>query len=254
MKSETCNYCQEPYKEWTPPSNLVKEHPDLGHGPVLIPSCDCLQKKNDKDFLKHIGDLKEEKALNTFKRLGLGGIDTIPEPYMKPPLDTEFIEWFEEEYQRGPAGNIILWGVPGTGKSAKLKAMAWQYIRYQHLSVRGGYISEIMQAFKDMDQVQELYHWYSNGKVLLLDDLDKALGTQYELEKILSLVEKYTSQKLPVWVTMSTPPEDFVKVQAKRARYGVDEMWFESLISRLKYNALVVEMNDKDFRAPAGRD
>ena len=241
---ETCKYCDAEYRIWEPPANIRENNPELaGSGPLIIPTCHCLKERADRQYETHLNDERTARSQHKFLRLNLGNIDRVPQSV----FDSKFVNHVMNTSADSRI-NVILFGDVGLGKTATLKALAYNFLS-QGSNVRGGYVPELLSSFKDMDNLQERYEHLKNGDVLVLDDLDKLLGTRFEIEKLLSLVDWYTAKGRPVFVSMNTRPDKFVQ-KLSGNKYGVDATWARSLVDRLMGDAVVREFKGESFRLP----
>ena len=243
---ETCSICQKPYQEWTPSPTLLKHNPQLRQSlPLIIPACDCLKLKAEREYEKHRAEEGSLRSSEKFSLLGLGPIDDLLGMDLKVPLGA----WADPAKAMRDGNNLVLIGTSGTGKTSLVKQLAWKLIN-EGYAVRGGYAPGLMSDFKDMSKVEEMYSQLVSAEVLVLDDLDKIMGTQYEIERILSLVDRATARHSPIMVTMNV---EFSKLSKDLmgGRYALSEAWVGSLVSRIRNNAEIIHLQGRDHRTPA---
>lgn len=237
---ENCSDCQKPFKAWkpTPGSSL---DPTKTHDPVMIPDCDCFRDQASREYESH---RQETAVLRRQRRLlsyGLG--NRIPEGFI-PPEGT----WVDPAVEATAGKNYVVFGKVGLGKTTALLYIADKLLE-AGFDVRGGRVSSIMEAFKDMDKVQFQSKYLAGGNVLLLDDLDKMLGTQYELERLLTIVDKYSAAGQSIVVSMNISLAEY-QTRISSGKYGDQSARVESIVSRIMENASIVEMKGESFRVP----
>jgi len=143
---------------------------------------------------------------------------------------------------------LIIQGSVGHGKSSLLKKIA-VFFCINNIIVSGGYVPLLLKKMKSFETQDETYDWLMNGSVLVLDDLDKLLGSRIEVEHLLTLVEHYNSHGKSILVTMNTSWTRFVE-ELTSSKYLISKEYAEALVSRLKENAVILHMDGKDFRTP----
>ena len=139
-------------------------------------------------------------------------------------------------------GKLIIYGPAGTRKTTLLKRVVWELIG-TGWKPRGGYIPRLMDRLKSKD-IGDTMDWLLSGKLLILDDLDKLRGSAYEGERILSILDHYDSNKLPVLATMNCD----VNTMTARLSQTIPADYVESIMSRLINRATFLEASGPDFR------
>jgi len=219
MSSQACPICQTPYLF----STRVQ---------ALVPVCSCLQEKATVEA-------QEDRY-----REYLAGVEQWVTALKLGPL---------KEHERLPVREDISWqrglvvqGTVGAGKTSLLKQVAYN-AALQGYRIRGGYVVELLSRLKDPEQIKSLMAWLESGTLLVLDDIDKALGTQYEVERLLFLIDRYWVHGWPVLASMNMTPD---ALEAKLARVrGVDlKNESEAILSRLMAKAQVIALNGNDLR------
>lgn len=214
---QACPICQKPYVF----SARVN---------ALVPICFCLQERaraeaQEERFVDYKNSI-DQRVL----ALGLGPIKAHER--IAPEFD-----WRH---------NVVLIGPAGRGKTSLLKRAAYAATLAGY-RVRGGRVVELLSDLKNPDNLQATMDRVLGGTMLVLDDLDKALGTQYELERLLFIVDRYWSHDMPVLTSMNRDPDDVEKRLAGVRGLKMDEE-AEALLSRLMANAQVVTVEGPDRR------
>jgi DNA replication protein DnaC len=146
--------------------------------------------------------------------------------------------------------NTIVVGPVGTGKTSLLRRIAYHAVLAGY-RVRGGYVIEILSNLKDPQKMKPLMSWLESGNMLILDDIDKSLGTQYELDRLLLLVDRYWVKKYPVITSMNLSPEALEKkLSTVRGLNFKEEA--KALLSRLKAQATQIVTEGPDLRQQGG--
>lgn len=144
--------------------------------------------------------------------------------------------------------NLVLVGDVGTGKTTFIKCLVRDLISAS-IPVRGGYVPQLMSSLKNISDLGEIMASLDYGKILVLDDLDKMLGTVYEIEKLSSMVNLCMQKRRPVVVSTNLGFQDLRRMLCS-SKYGVPENWVDSFLSRLKHNAQIVTFKGRDMRSP----
>lgn len=207
---------------------------------TFVPTCECLQQMADEAARKAQRAQLEELAVAKVLALRLG---VLGEYDRLPP---KIVGW-ESPIEELLAGhNLVVLGPVGTSKTTLLKQVAYAAAT-GGLKVRGGFVLEILSTLKDMDRVKSYMAWLEDGHVLFLDDLDKMLGTQYEVERLMLLIDRYWAFRRSIVVSMNmTPTELGRKLSSARGQNLQKES--EALLSRLMGSATVVELDGEDLR------
>ncbi len=208
--------------------------------PFWVPTCDCAKKKQEAEQKQSHAAFLADKTKKVFARLGFGDPAKMPE--VKPLPGT----WGDPLTAYKTGRNLILVGAIGSGKTTAIKAIA-KKLTESLVPIRGGYVPSLMAKLKNMDDVSEVMASIQNGKVVVLDDLDKMLGTVYEIERLSLIVNDCVQKGKPLLVTTNL---DFVALRRLLCsnKYGVPENWVDSFISRLEGGSQVVTFVGKDFR------
>ncbi len=242
-----CPTCKAPYKPWDKP--LPKFMRDGGYGIDRLPmltTCDCHKKEQERQDQAVI----DEEFAVRFRRLNLGDVDE----FMLAPsaaITEGVFSNSEEAIKRGCS--LILWGGVGNGKTTRLKRLAYGCTQMR-LRVRGGKTAIVCKflkdnfAFKQFHPDVESYMAYiMQGDVLVLDDLDKMLGTAYELQELLTFVDFYKVNNKPVLITMNSSLAVFKETLLSN-RFNLDMTTVAALMDRFIQNAQVLEVKNPSFR------
>lgn len=209
--------------------------------PVWAPACDCARLQSESDAETRYQDRLKEKVKAVFSRLDLGDPGSIPEDLPSLPAP-----WNDAMRGLASGRNLILVGSVGTGKTTLVKALV-KTLTENHVPIRGGYVPKLLASLKEMDSISDIMASLSNGKVVVLDDLDKMLGTVYEIERLSFVVNECMQKRKPLLVTTNLRFPQLHKLLCS-TKYGVPENWVQSFLSRLQGDAIMVELQGRDFR------
>lgn len=239
MATSCCARCGLTYVDRNLHGVLTKRFGFPGaNEPLWRPACNCeAQQQASQDF-------EEAMAVRlqaVFDRTGLGQVKNI---YAAIP-DIGW-PWNNAKTGMDEKKNLILIGAVGSGKTTVLRHLVRDLTKNM-VPVRGGYVPTLMSALKQMDSVDEILSSIEAGKVLVLDDLDKILGTVYEIEKLSSVVNVCIQKERPVLVTTNLDFPELKRLLCSN-KYGVPENWVESFLSRLRGGAQIVRFTGRDYR------
>lgn len=160
-----------------------------------------------------------------------------------PPLNQAYAQcsnWLSSEARK--TGSLIISGSHGSGKSHLAAAMAHK-CSAKGWRVAWANAASLMQRFRatydrgdetEADIIRDL----CNAELLVLDDLGKQTTSQHSDEKLFQIVDERYSNELPVVITRND---------------GADPVGGEDILravrSRLKHNAVVIQMPLVDWRA-----
>ncbi len=142
---------------------------------------------------------------------------------------------------------LILTGPSGAGKTTILKKILWG-LCLRRRRPRGGYVLSIMNKLKGGDGIGAYIERLMTGDVLVLDDLDKLRGTEYEVERILDVINYYDVNRLPIIATLNG---EIDSLQRRLVEAGALVDTAESIVSRLKNRASFKFVDGPDLRKPA---
>ena len=224
----SCSICQKPYV----PS------PRLG---VDIPDCQCARQRTEAELAKERVAQRQEHAEELVAKLRLGILDDSAR--QKPDIEG----WEDPRAAILEGKNLCIAGAVGNLKTTALKQIAYHAV-LGGLKVRGGLVVDVMAQLKDFDHDAKDYsRWLEGGHVLLLDDLDKMLATQFEVERLFYHIDRYRAYNRSIVFTMNSTQ---VELQRKLASVrGLNqEKEAEAIISRLMGRTQVVTLNGADWR------
>ena len=140
-------------------------------------------------------------------------------------------------------------GPVGTAKTTLLKQIAYHSV-LGGLSIRGGVVLQMLHDLKDFGhsaKVRVYEESLRGGHVLFLDDLDKILGSPYELSLLYLLTNHYWSNGRSIVYSMNMTPTQLDK---KMSTYKGDDQSSsaQAIISRLMSRAQVVNCDGPDLR------
>jgi DNA replication protein DnaC len=196
-----------------------------------IPQCSCLRDRanaaaQDERYAAYVADA--ERRVNA---LNLG---PLKDHERQPP---------QNEWRQG----LVLSGNVGVGKTSLLKQVAFA-AAMDGYRVRGGYVVELLSRLKDPDQIRPLMAWLTGGTLLILDDIDKVLGTQYEVERLLFIIDRYWANSLPVVVSLNMTLDALERKLAAVRGMRMDHE-AEAILSRLTAKGTnILELSGEDRR------
>ena len=138
---------------------------------------------------------------------------------------------------------FIAIGSPGTGKSTGSGESQGLCPAQAQPAVTDMYPA-MLDKFKSKD-VGEYMAWLTGGDVLVLDDLDKLQGTQYEAERMLIAINHYDVNNLPILATMNIELDQFV---SRVSNGGAPSDYANAIISRLRSRASIHLVDGEDHR------
>ena len=236
-KVPSCFNCMKPLKRWTPPEG--RGIPSI---PAWVYDCECSKKKFSEAYRQDLAaDLKElHKA--RFDKLELGPAEFI-HPSVTLPEDTN---WADPLAAARNGEKVVFTGVAGSGKTDQLKLIC-KFLCEKGAKLKGGYVPAILNKFKRRDTDIGVYQdEILAGDVLVLDDLDKLRGSQFEVEQLLYLVDRFDTYNKPILVTLGM---DLFQFRVRLDELKVNTAYIDSIISRLEKKATLLEMDPVNHRA-----
>ena len=180
-------------------------------------------------------------ASENFKAMGLGPRTREMSLVVPPPTGP----WAVPATAASEGGKLILTGASGTGKTTLLKRILWG-LCLRRYKPRGGYIPNVFFNLKSGD-TKPYMDWLTSGDLLVLDDLDKLRGTQFEGQCILNVLNHYDVNRLPIISTMNI---DFPSFRTRMVEGGIPSDYADAIISRLQGNLTTHLMVGEDHRSP----
>lgn len=153
---------------------------------------------------------------NTF-----ANFDLQRNPEMKPALDAC------KEVAEGKRSNLLLWDLPGRGKTHLAIAAMWQF---DHLRSRFWLVSDFLDWLKLMaydddgpryDLLELLRPYREQDFLLVLDDLGVENGTPWAREQLYRVLDSRCSNALPTIITTNAPLEKLDGRIISRYRAGL---------------------------------
>jgi DNA replication protein DnaC len=141
-------------------------------------------------------------------------------------------EWSEQAAQR----NLVLFGPTGTGKTHAAVA-ACRAAHYSNRDVRFFPVVELLDALRPGGDVDDLYELAAVDR-LVIDDYGSQRDTDWSDERLYTLVNRRWLEQLPTVVTTNLDAA------------GMEERMGPRLFSRLRDNAVAIELQGRDRRAP----
>lgn len=230
-----CRICGAEPKEVLLSDALGQDIP----GTTLVPSCMCWQGRESEEHLKALRQHKTQTAFERFVRLGFGN----PRDLKAGIIITKDLAWCYPVKAAAEHKHLLVYGNKGNGKSTTVYRVAWA-LCLSGLRPRGGYVPSLVNDFRGDEGHDEVTH-VRDGDFLILDDIDKLRGTEYQMEVFCGIVDHYNSRGLPILSTMNIHPSTF---PGRLIQNGVTKDAAESLESRIMHNAEVIQASGPDFR------
>ncbi len=227
----TCEFCQTPYGH----SDRVRAD---------IPNCACLRIRAEARVKSEREADWTARALQQVERMRLG---TLNEHDRKPPT----INGWEDPKAAVQAGaNLLVTGPVGTAKTTLLKQIAYSLV-LDGYKVRGGSVATIFSDLKDWDNIKPMMASFARGHVLFLDDIDKLLGTDFELSQLYQIVDVYWSNGRSIVSSMNGTLDE---LEARMTARGKDSRKNDAaaIIDRLLARVTLVTLDGPSFRSRTG--
>jgi hypothetical protein len=208
-------------------------------GETIVPSCMCWESREKVETAKALRRQRTSTAYERFVRLGFGP----PQNLGRGIEITKDMAWCFPAKAAADRKHLLVYGDTGHGKSTTIYRVAWA-LCLSGLRPRGGYVPTLVHNFRGEDGHEEVND-VMDGDVLVLDDMDKLRGTEYQIETFSSLVDHYDSRGLPILVTLNLHPEGFLERLMKN---GVPKDMAMSLESRIRHRSEILQASGQDFR------
>jgi len=198
---------------------------------------ECDNKKNNriKRLLK-ASQLPLEKRMDQFKQ------DRLPlkvKQQVNQLLTGEFLHH---------AINVLAFGLPGTGKSHLLCAIAQELVMkgYQILFTTSALlVQELLRAKKELELAKVLKR-LSKYDAILIDDIGYVQQTREEMEVLFTLLaDRY--EKKSVMLTSNLP-------FSKWEQIFKDPMTTAAAIDRMVHHSVIIELNISSFRMEIAKE
>ena len=198
---------------------------------------ECDNKKNNriKRLLK-ASQLPLEKRMDQFKQ------DRLPlkvKQQVNQLLAGEFLHH---------ATNVLAFGLPGTGKSHLLCAIAQELVMkgYQILFTTSALlVQELLRAKKELELAKVLKR-LSKYDAILIDDIGYVQQTREEMEVLFTLLaDRY--EKKSVMLTSNLP-------FSKWEQIFKDPMTTAAAIDRMVHHSVIIELNISSFRMEIAKE
>lgn len=227
----TCEFCQTPYVH----SDRVRAD---------IPNCACLRDRLEAENRARREADWTARALQQVERLRLG---TLNEHDRKPPTVKG---WEDPRAAVQAKSNLLVTGPVGTAKTTLLKQIAYS-LALAGYKVRGGSVARILSELKTPENIKPMMDSFSRGHVLFLDDLDKLLGTSYELERLYLIIDDYWSNGRSIVSSMNGTLDE---LENRMTRREGDSRKNDAaaIIDRLLARVTLVTLDGPSFRSRTG--
>jgi DNA replication protein DnaC len=244
-EEKKCVDCGAPYKTWAPPEGHFMNQVSKNIEPILLPSCKCSNKRHEQEAVENYRAQMQEVGRRQFEKLNIGLFDEHAANMEFPKTGVWGIPL--KAYKTG--ANLIVLGEVGFRKTTLLKKIAI-YLAVNGIVVRGGYVPDLLHRLKRPSELEELYDWLIGGQVLVLDDLDKLMGTIFEVEKLMTVIDRYKAYNKSVLITMNLTFEEFEdQLSNKDGKFKIPKKFTQALISRLKSDAQIINVEGRSYRA-----
>ncbi len=208
-------------------------------GETLVPSCMCWESKEKLDTAKAMRRQKTSTAFERFVRLGFG----TPQMLERGLEMSKSMAWCYPAKAAADSKHLLVYGDTGHGKSTTIYRVTWA-LCLSGLRPRGGYVPTLVHNFRGEDGHDEVNE-VMDGDFLVLDDVDKLRGTEYQIETFSSLIDHYDSRGLSILATLNLDPIHF---KERLVKNGVRDDMAKSLESRLLHRAELLQATGVDFR------
>jgi hypothetical protein len=213
---------------------------------VALPSCGCMYSAIDAERLAFV---REELV-----RLAQAHMDSLllPEDLIRdtPSLAyPEVTDWFGHIFDHLKSGDkLLLYGTPGIGKTATLRTYAKALVDRGYRTIRGGNVRMLLNRFKVRDKIEPTQEWLDSGRVLILDDIAHPILTDYEIDCLYSILDRYDVPGRVVLMTANLRMDEIRLAAARRAGNLQQSQSIEALFSRLGHRLTQVKCTGKDWR------
>jgi DNA replication protein DnaC len=194
----------------------------------------------------HVPDLEDVTGASTDERRALLWTEAMPSRFLAARLDDfdgdpalseasyrRLCDWAKHPARR----NLVLFGPVGVGKSHAAVAAVRPSHEYG-AEVRFLPAVELLDLLKPPSPASTLYQ-LASVDVLVIDELGAERATDWTDERLYALVNRRWLEELPTVVTTNLP-----------GRTAMQEALGERVFSRLRHDAVAIEMVGADRRAP----
>jgi DNA replication protein DnaC len=165
---------------------------------------------------------------------------TIPEGFEMPAK-----LWVDPIKEAQQGHSYVIYGPSGVGKSTAIKYIAIALCK-NCWKIGGGSVPYILDRLKS-DGSDEYRESILHADALILDDLDKMLGTKYELEQLFFIIENFTRKEKPILVSMNISPGELGE-KLGESKHDLADAWIDGFADRLTDRATVIHKTGATFR------
>jgi len=149
-----------------------------------------------------------------------------------------------EAIQRNKAGKLCLFGLPGTGKTHLVTAIARELVINKGLAVlfcsTRNLVERLLRAKQELELEKELKK-LDKFPCIILDDIGYVQQSREEMEVLFAfLSERYERRSLMITSNL---------VFSEWDKIFKDPMTTAAAIDRLVHHSIIIEMNNTSFRA-----
>jgi DNA replication protein DnaC len=165
-------------------------HPECGLI-VRCPDCQDVQRAQRLNRLAAMAGLSDEQRRVTFA--GLQPVRGVADAVRAA-----------SEFARNPAGWLVIWGAPGSGKTHLSLAVANALIAREQ-PVIWRYVPDLVYRMRELVSLQEpdmITPVLLDAPVLILDDLGAARWTDYVTERLELVFDRRYRDRVPTMVTL----------------------------------------------------